>query len=532
MNKVDKLFAQWDKPDVPGCALAVMQRGDIVYKRGYGMANLEYDIPITPTTIFHVASVSKQFAACAIVLLALEEKLSLDHNVRQYVPELPDLGDSISIRHLIYHTSGLRDQWVLLILAGWRMDDVITTQDVLELTKRQQELNFKPGAEHLYCNTGYTLLSVIVERVSGKSLRDFCDERIFQPLGMLNTHFHDDHTMIVKNRAYSYEPQGEDSFKHSVLSFATVGATSLFTTVEDLALWEQNFYDGTVGGQDMVKQLHTQGVLNDGEQIEYAFGLSVSDYRGLKVVQHSGGDAGYRSHLMRFPEQHFSVAILGNVSILNPSELAKRVADVYLADAFLEDEAEQATPIELSIQELENKAGIYYNAGQVQTRRLEMREDKLVMVVGPGLQVAPLAKDLFQVVAFPQAKLKFETAADGTLQMHEMMGNAKPVIYAAVTSVSPTVKELATYAATYHSPELDVNYGVALQEGQLVLRRQKYGASQLQPTFVDGFTGDLVPGTGSAGGLDITFDRDDEDRVLGLRLSAGRIRNLWFSRQD
>jgi CubicO group peptidase (beta-lactamase class C family) len=276
-EEVDEIFSEWDRPDSPGCALAVVKGGEVVYKRGYGMANLEYDVPITPRTIFHVASVSKQFTDFAIAILTDEGRLSLDDEVRAHVPELPDFGEPITIRHLIHHTSGIRDQWELLVAAGWRMDDVITTDDVLELVGRQRELNFRPGSEYLYCNTGYTLMAVIVERVTGSSLREFCAERIFEPLGMLDTHFHDDHREIVRGRAYSYSPREEGGFQHSVLSYATVGATSLFTTVEDLARWDQNFYEAKVGGSAVVDLVQTPGVLNDGERLRYAFGLNIGE---------------------------------------------------------------------------------------------------------------------------------------------------------------------------------------------------------------------------------------------------------------
>jgi CubicO group peptidase (beta-lactamase class C family) len=527
-ERVDRLFTEWAKASSPGCALAVIQDGGIAYKQGYGMANLEYNIPITPKTIFHVASVSKQFVAMAIALLAREGKLSFDDDIRQYIPELPDFGDTISIRHLLHHVSGLRDQWELLILAGWRMDDVITTEDVLEVAQRQQELNFKPGEEHLYCNTGYTLLGSIVERVSGKSLRNFCEETIFQPLGMHSSHFHDDHEMIVENRAYSYHPKDENGFRHSILSYATAGATSLFTTVEDLALWERNFYDGTIGGIDVINQMHTLGVLNNGEQIEYALGLGITDYRGLKVVQHSGGDAGYRSHLMRFPEQHFSVAILGNLSTINPSELAKRVADIYLAEVFADESAaeNEAAPIDLAPEQLADRVGVYYNASTARTYRLEMRDGKLVIALGPGFELAALSENYFQVAAFPQMKLKFELAVDGTLQMHEITASAKPIIYDAVTTVTPTMEEQAAYVGMYYSPELDVNYTVIVQEEQLVLQRRKYGIHRLLPTFVDGFTSDSAPE------VTIVFNRDDKNSIAGFRLSTGRVRNLRFVRQN
>src|SRR5258705_4506707 len=206
-GKVDEIFARFGKPDSPGCALSVIKDGQIVYKRGYGMSNLEYGIPISPSSIFHIASISKEFTAMAIVMLAQQGKLSLDDDVRKYVPEVPDFGERITIRHLIHHTSGLRDQWSLLELAGWREDDVITEGDILDLVSRQKALNFKPGEEHLYSNTGYTLLAVIVKRVSRQSLRDFADAEIFKPLSMTRTHFHDDQSMIVKDRTSAYQPR-------------------------------------------------------------------------------------------------------------------------------------------------------------------------------------------------------------------------------------------------------------------------------------------------------------------------------------
>jgi CubicO group peptidase (beta-lactamase class C family) len=247
-SRADKLFAAYDKPDSPGCALAVIKDGTVLHKRGFGRANLETDAPITPGTVFHVASVSKQFTAFAILLLAKDGKLSLDDDVRKHIPELADFGKTVTIRHLIHHTSGLRDQWRLLKMAGWRMEDVITERDILDLVFRQKELNFAPGAEYLYSNTGYTLLAVIVARVSKQSFREFTQERIFKPLAMTSTHFHDDHRQIVKNRAYSYRPARRGAeFELVPLQYANVGATSLFTTVEDLTKWDRNFYDAKVG---------------------------------------------------------------------------------------------------------------------------------------------------------------------------------------------------------------------------------------------------------------------------------------------
>jgi CubicO group peptidase (beta-lactamase class C family) len=251
-RRVDAVFAQWDKPDSPGCALGVYHGGRIVYKHGYGMEDLNEDVKITPSTVFHVASMSKQFTAVSIMLLTYQGKLSLDDDVRKYIPELPDFGEKITIRHLAHHTSGLRDQWNLLELAGWRYSkDLITDDDVMSVMTRQKELNFKPGDKHVYCNTGYTLMGLVVKRVSGMSLREFTTKNIFEPLGMTHTFFRDDHAQIIKHDAVGYEQEPGKPFEISITNFDTVGATSLHTTVEDLQLWDENFYHPKVGGRSL-----------------------------------------------------------------------------------------------------------------------------------------------------------------------------------------------------------------------------------------------------------------------------------------
>ena len=268
-RRIDAVFAPFDATSSPGCAVAVSRGGQVSYARGYGMANLEYDVAIAPDSIFHVASISKQFAAFSVALLAADGKLSLDDEVRKYVAELPDFGTPVTIRHLMHHTSGLRDQWTLQAYAGWRDDDLITEADVLTMAARQRGLNFAPGAEYLYSNTGFTLLAVIVKRVSGQSLREFAEARIFAPLGMTRTHCHDDHTMIVRQRTSAYQPRPGGGWRISIPVFDTYGATSLFTTVGDLLRWEQNFVSAQVGGRALVDEAQVSGRLNDGTAIGY-----------------------------------------------------------------------------------------------------------------------------------------------------------------------------------------------------------------------------------------------------------------------
>ncbi len=329
--RIDAIFAPWAAPDAPGCAVSVMEGGEIVFAKGYGAANLEYDVPITPASVFHVASVSKQFTALAVALLADEERLSWDDDIRRHVPELPDYGVPITLRHLAQHTSGIRDQWSLLQMAGWRWGgDVITQSDVLDLLSRQSALHFRPGTEHLYSNSGYTLLAAAVERVSGQSLRAFTDERVFGPLGMTRTTFRDDHTLLIRDRAYAYEANGAGGYRLSIPDFAVVGASSLFTTVEDLARWNGNFRAGEVGGRDVVRQLQEMTTLAGGAQVGYAFGLVHGSHRGRRTVGHGGTDAGYRSEFLRFPIEDLAVAVLCNIRSTDPARLARDVADAVL----------------------------------------------------------------------------------------------------------------------------------------------------------------------------------------------------------
>ena len=339
--KVDQLFAESSKPDSPGAAIAVVKDGEIVYKQGYGMANLEYNIPITTTTIFDIASVSKQFAAFAIATLSDEGKLSLDDDIRMHLPDVPDFGGTITVRHLLHHTSGLRDWVQSLVIAGDVMEDVISFKHILKMVRDQKALNFEPGAEFLYSNTGYNLLAEVVETVTGDSFREWTNTHIFKPLDMTNSHFHDDHQMILKNRAYSYQAVENGGFKHAVNNTTALGSSSLYSTVEDLAKWILNFDDTRIGTQTVIEQMHQRGVLNNGEQIDYAFGLNIGEYRGLKTVGHSGSWRGFRSHLIRFPDQKFGIVILCNLDTFNPLSLAEKVADLYLADVFAPVEASE-----------------------------------------------------------------------------------------------------------------------------------------------------------------------------------------------
>lgn len=528
-DRVDKLFSLWDRPESPGCALAIIKNGGIVYKRGYGAADLDHNIPITSATVFHVASVSKQFTALSILLLVQQGKLSLDDPVRKYIPELRDFGTPLTIRHLLHHTSGLRDQWSLLIMSGWRLsEDVVRDEDVLDLVSRMKALNFKPGDQHLYSNTGFTLLAQIVKRVSGQSLREFTEANIFKPLGMSHTFFRDDHAVIVKNQAYAYNPGPGGVFKLSVPNYDTVGASSLLTTVEDLALWDQNFYDYRVGNRGILEQMQTPGVLNNGEKLDYAMGLAVLKYKGLRVVEHAGGDAGYRSHLMRFPDQRFSVACLCNAGNANPTRLARLVADIYLAGQLVEETKEKAAPVaevKLTDQQRERNLGVYWNSATADLARVTQSNGKLfIAAAGGSSELSPLDENRFRILARP-GEVTFEAAEIGSARRLKLtLEGSAPVSYDAVKAFAPTAEQLSEYAGAYYSDEIDSTYRLAVQEGKLVLLRKKYPPATLQPQFSDAFNSYSNLGT-------IRFTRDPNNRVTGFILDAGRIRNFQFVKQ-
>ena len=326
---VDQVFSKWSMA-TPGCAVGVAAGGRPVLLKAYGMADLEHDVRNTPETIFEAGSVSKQFTAMAVQLLASEGKLSLDDPVRKYIPELPDYGKPLTIRHILSHTSGLRDWGSVESIAGWpRTTRAYTHAHVLDIVSRQKTLNFDPGTNWSYSNTGFNLAAIIVARVSGMPFAEFSKQRIFTPLGMTRTSWRDDHTRIVKGRAIAYsESNGE---YHIEMPFENVhGNGGLMTTVRDLLTWNNNFVKPRVGNPQLIAEMATVGQFNDGKPLDYGLGLYVNDYRGVKNVYHSGSTAGYRAHLNRFPGAMISVAVLCNGSDGDATRSANRVSDVFL----------------------------------------------------------------------------------------------------------------------------------------------------------------------------------------------------------
>ncbi|MFN0180876.1 MAG: serine hydrolase domain-containing protein [Gemmatimonadales bacterium] len=521
--RIDSIFAPFDRTDRPGCALGVSQQGAVVYTKGYGMSDLQYGLAITPGSIFHVASISKQFAAFAVALLAEDGKLSLDDPVRKHLPEFPDYGKPVTIRQLIYHTSGVRDHWELLGMAGWRYGhDLFTQQDVLDIVFRQRRLNFDPGEEWVYSNGGYTLLAEIVKRISGKSLRQFSDERIFQPVKMTATHVHDDHQMIVPGRTSAYEAGPDGKWQISVPTFDTHGATSLFSTVADLLAWEQNFVTGTVGSRRLLAEAETTSKLNNGKPTNYGFGISIETYRGTPARGHGGADAGYRADVVRFPDHGLAVAALCNFAQAIPSQYTRAVADILVGDRLAPKPAVAAagTGTKLTEAELGLLAGIYRKPGSDQAWSIVIKEGKpFVENFGAGL-------DPVDGRRFTAFGIDFEflgPAGQPAVALKAMNGEQLFDSVARVQPFTPTREQLARLAGRFYSDELDIAYTITLADSGLVITRPKgEGPAPLRPAYQDAF---LTPG----GVIRFAMVKGRPDTFY---LTGGRVRAVEFNRGD
>ena len=523
--KTDSLFAAWDKPSSPGCALGVIKDGVFIYKRGYGIANLEHNIPISPISVFDIGSTSKQFTATCIVLLSERGQLSIDDEVRKYVPELPDYGKSITIRHLLSHTSGLRDYPSLMELAGYQLETVTNRQEALDLISKQKALNFNPGEEWLYSNTGFFLAAIIVERVSGKTMNEFASENIFTPLGMKNTMFLDDHTKIVPNRATGYDPKENGRFKISMSNWEQTGDGAVQTSIEDLKLWDDNFYNPKVGGAELITALTTVGKFNNGEKHHYGLGLSMNKYKGLDRVSHGGAWAGYRAELARFPQEKFSVICLCNLGSMNPSGLAMQVADIYLADKFekpTQKVVASKPTFKIKASDLVKYQGSYRRPADEFVRQIVLRDGTLFYVRGPGSEssLSPIAKDQFRM---NDADLTITFTSDSKSKINGFDISGSPSSHLELfTPFSPYETLLLEYAGSYYSEEISVSYESMVQSNKILLKTDRMTTRPLAPIVKDSFTCDLGA---------IKFTRNGNGAIDGFTLSQGRAQGIVFRKK-
>jgi len=527
-KQIDQLFTEWNNLQSPGAAVAVAKDGKIIFEKGYGSAELEYNIPITSGTVFHIASVSKQFTAFAILLLEKEGKLSINDDIRKYIPEVPDFGKVITLNHLLHHTSGLRDQWELLAMAGWRLDDNITTEQILRLVSRQKELNFNPGDRELYCNTGFTLLAEVVARVSGMSFTEYTRTYIFEPLKMTHTLFYDNCEKLVRNRAYSFYSDST-GYKKSNLNYSTVGATSLFTTAPDLCLWSMNF-EHPVVGKEIMDRMAERGILNNGDTINYAMGQVKGAYKGLKFFAHGGADAGYRSQLMRIPGEHFSVNVLSNLASFNPWALAAKITDIYLKDKEVSESQKQAVPkadsgtVELDAAVLDSYCGKYIlQAGITATIS---REGNILYAEAPGRSktpMTPMSETEFIMKAY-SAKATFVKDENGKVSKFLINMGGQEITARRLPDFDSSAESLTELTGDFYSPELNTTYTFVVESGKLIARHFRTGDVRMTPTKADVFSGDRWYFS------QVEFIRDGNNSITGCKVGNGRIRNLKFDK--
>lgn len=523
-SRIDDLFQQWNGPDSPGAAVTVLHNGGVIHQRGYGSANLDHGLPIESDSVFHVASVSKQFCAIAVALLARDGKLSLDDDIRSHVPELPDLGHTITIRQCIHHTSGLRDQYGLFRLAGWRDDDTQTFADVLDFAYRHERLNFAPGDEYRYCNTSYTLLALIVERVSGQSFRAFVQQRLLDPLGMTDSHFHDDHTAIVARRTSAYAPRdGDDGLKVANSTVSAVGAICLFTTAEDLAKWVRNYQTREVAA-DVLDAAMTSGALNDGHPTHYGYGLALGDYRGLRTIGHGGVDSGYRAQVTWFPDADLGIVILANLATIKPGPLALKIADIVIADQLGADDIADAPAADLDTAELDALVGVYHTTPSQQIREITLRDGKPYITTdfGDELEMTPIGHRRFRADD-PPFEVCFTGPVDA-LELHVTDRNGDNRSYTRLAPYEPNVESLAALVGAYDVPELGATYHAVLNDGTLLFGERKNGPRKLRPLAPNLFA---LEGYGAN---TLTTASDSYGNIKELQLFNERIRYLRFKR--
>lgn len=528
-QQVDALFARWNHPGMPGAVVGVIRDGKVVLSKSYGMADIERKVPMSAQTVFTVGSNSKQFTAFSIHLLAQDGKLSLDDDIRTWLPKVPDFGQPITIRHLLHHTSGLRDYFLLSLLTGWRSDDVITQDDAMALVRRQRTLNFAPGQEYLYSNTGYMLLAQVVERASGKPLAAFARERIFEPLGMKHTRFLHGYGTLVPARALSYVPSEEGGYRYMAVGDSADGAGGLVTTLGDLALWDRNFYDGRVGGMALVARMQAVGVLNDGKPIEYASGLLVDVHRGRRMVEHGGSINGFQAQLSRFPDQHCSVVVLSNAADLDIYRTVRSIADIYLDPQLPAAPAPPQAPprvfkeVALDPARLDALAGFYALSPDQSIDFTKENGRLMARATGqPKIPVFAYGERDFFAKGF-DAQFTFDApGADGIVAGGVLHRGGSDMPARRVARPRRSAEEMRKFTGDFYSDELQTVYSVAFDKGELMLNTSR-GAIPLEDDGKGGFAATFPFG-------DIRYQCGAQALCSGFTVNNERARNVQFIR--
>lgn len=535
--KLDSLFETWSKPDSPGCAMGIVRNGKLIVARGYGMANLDDDVPITPKSVFEVASMTKSFTCVCLALLMDQGKLSPDDDIHKFVPEMPRYDPPITIRHLIRCEDGLRDYWHLMQLAGWNIDDAWTEKDMFALITGQKAPTFRPGSRFAYNSSGYLLLVRAMERITGQLLARFADENVFRPLGMTSTCLDDDPGRVTKHRVVGYDVMPDGRTRRWMMNSNVVGAGGLKTTVEDLFKWDQNFYANRLPDGPYVREFLRTGTLLDNRNV-----LDVNPaerYRGLKRMAFTGGVPGFVAGFVRFPEQKFSIICLSNDGIrIQPWTLALRIADLYLADQMQEPVKRQVPApkyefVDLAESELIDKVGAYRMHGTRMIWGVSVVEGKLALTDRLGKThrleaVSPTRFRALESLHKGARTLVFERRSDKRFNMRLDGDDGSKVEFEPIELVRPETKLLSEYAGQYYNPELKAPYTFSVRDGGLFLQVNNHRHERLDPTTADEFIPQLrTPDDGRI----ITFVRDGEKRITGLTIELWSIKGMTFDKR-
>ncbi len=527
--KIDSLFAEYNNS--PGCAIGVYSNGKILFKKGYGIANLDYDIKISPETVFDIGSVSKQITAACIVLLENEGKLSLDDDIRTYIPELQEFGEEkITIRHLLHHTSGLRDYLTLMYLSGISFDDYFTEQKGLDIIARQKELNFAPGSEYLYSNSGYLALAIIVRRVSGESIGTYAQRNIFDPLGMKNSFIYEDGAKVVKNRAIGYSKDGSYYKREHHYDFVVGGDGQVYTTVEDFFKWSENFKTDKLGNSTFLDKMLTKGILSNGDTIDYALGLSHGTYKNHKTLSHGGSWGGFRAYFILFPENDLAIAVMSNLGSVNTGSKARQIADLILQEEFVN--TTQTKEIDTKTQDQINTSEIF-NLNQltgnyeIQTGvflEINVKNDSLHVLQSwnqSSFNIIYTSGNTYEIPDNPSIQFVFSELEDDFTQKLTVVQNGNETICKRKGIIEYPNLNLEEYTGDYYSEELDVSYSILIEDGKLKVKVAKYDAQELKLYDIDAFTVDI--------GL-LRFTKSNGE-ITGFKLDAGRVTNLKFQKK-
>lgn len=527
-SKIDSLFTEYSNS--PGLAVGVYSKGEILFKKGYGIANLDYDIKITPETVFDIGSVSKQFTAACIVLLENEGKLSLDDDIRKYVPEISEFDEGkITIRNLLHHTSGLRDYLDLMYLSGISYDDTFTEETGLDILARQNELNFIPGSEFFYSNSGYLTLAIIIRRVSGESIGSFAQKNIFTPLEMKNTFIYEDGAKVVKNRAIGYSKEGHEYKREHHFDFVVGGDGQVYTTVEDFFKWSENFKDNNLGNDSFLNKMLTKGILSNGESIDYALGLFHGSYKNHKTIAHGGAWGGFRANYLQFPEEDLAIAIMSNLGNVNAGQKAKQIADLILQDKFdkkVEESEKESPKIEIpkTIFSLTQLVGDYeIQPGVIAS--FTIKNDSLNLSQNwnkSTYNIIKISGNTFQISGNEDLSFLFSNLKDGFTQTLTVLQGAREKIAARKKEVDTSGISLNDYTGSFFSKELDVTYIFEIENEVLkVSIEEKQRNMDCTINEIDQFTIEF--------GL-IRFQRTD-GQISGFGLDSRRVKNLKFNKK-